>query len=94
MLEYSNVSRRWNMLARYYAKVIEKNKYPDAGKQEQKNLLAWLEKVLAESKEDCVIVIGHHPIYAESTCAVSERIEMQQTLDKVLRAHSNVAGYI
>lgn len=117
VLDYSNVSRRWEMPARYYTKVFKKggasvrfvlldttplmqihrdetDKYPDAGKQNHEAQLVWVDSVLTEAKEDWVVVIGHHPIYAESNREVNERFEMQQTLDKVLRKHPNVALYV
>ncbi|MBQ8520647.1 MAG: metallophosphoesterase [Bacteroides sp.] len=116
VLDYSNVSRRWEMPARYYTKAFEEDgttvrfvwvdttplmskyrmeteKYPDACKQDNAKQLAWVDSVLTAAKEDWVVVIGHHPIYAETPKEESERIDMQNTLDKVLRRHDNVALY-
>ena len=117
VMDYSNVSRRWNMSNRYYTKVYEedgtsvrlvmvdttpfmnkyredKDKYPDACKQDNAKQLAWVDSVLTSAKEDWVIVIGHHPIYAETTKAESERIDMQHTLGKLLHKHKKVAMYL
>ena len=117
VMDYSTVSRRWNMSNRYYTKVYEedgtsvrlvmvdttpfmnkyredKDKYPDACKQNNAKQLAWVDSVLTSAKEDWVIVIGHHPIYAETTKAESERIDMQHTLGKLLHKHKKVAMYL
>ncbi len=110
VLDYSNVSRRWMMEARYYTKVFEHkgvtvrvvwldtspliDKYrndtdlaPDAGKQDMQAQLDWLDKTLAEAKEDWVIVVGHHPIYADTSKDDTERADMQQRVDTILRKH-------
>lgn len=117
VIDYSNISRRWNMPARYYTKTYEEDgtavrfvivdttplmskyreeseKYPDACKQDYAKQLAWVDSVLASAKEDWVIVVGHHPIYAETSKDISERIDMQQTLGKVLAKHKQVAMYL
>lgn len=110
VLDYSTVSRRWNMPARYYTKVFhekgtsirivwidttplidkyreESDKYPDACKQDMNKELAWIETVLANAKEDWVIVAGHHPIYAQTPKDESERNNLQKRLDPILRKH-------
>ena len=117
VMDYSNISRRWNMPARYYTKVYEENgttirfvmvdttplmskyrndsqKYPDACKQDNAKQLEWVDSVLTSAKEDWVIVVGHHPIYAETPKDASEREDMQHTLGKVLAKHNNVAMYL
>lgn len=117
VMDYSNVSRRWNMPSRYYTKVYEEDgttvrfvivdttplmskyrkeceKYPDANKQNNAKQLAWLDSVLSSAKEDWVIVVGHHPIYAETPKDASERMDMQQTLGKILNRHKQVAMYL
>lgn len=109
-LDYSDVSRRWEMRDRYYTKCYtekgmtmrivwldttpliqkyrtEQDKYPDACKQDDNRQLAWLDSVLTASKEDWVIVGGHHPIYAETPKDDVERIDMQQRVDNILRRH-------
>ena len=117
VMDYSNISHRWNMPARYYTKVYEEDgttvrfvmvdttplmskyrnesqKYPDASKQDNTKQLAWVDSVLTSAKEDWVIVVGHHPIYAETPKDSSERKDMQNTLGKVLTKHKNVAMYL
>ena len=117
VLDYAKVSRRWEMPAKYYTKVIEDDdvtvrlvfvdttpmiekyrkdtgKYPDACKQDVQKQLAWLDQTLADAKEDWVIVIGHHPVYAQSTKSEKERTDMQKTLNAVLLKHPNVAMYV
>ena len=117
VIDYSNISRRWNMPGRYYTKVYEEdgtsvrfimidttplmnkyreenNKYPDACKQDNEPQLQWLDSLLNEAKEDWVIVVGHHPIYAETSKEDSERMDMQDNVDRILRKHKNVAMYL
>ena len=52
-------------------------KYPDACKQNMDKQLAWLDSVLTTAKEDWVLVIGHHPIYADTDKSESERTDLQ-----------------
>lgn len=61
--------------------------YPDAGKQEINKQLAWLDSVLTSSKEDWTVVVGHHPIYAETSKKNSERDDLQNRVDAILREH-------
>lgn len=111
VLDYTNVSRRWEMPARYYTKTFEKkdvsvrfvlidtaplidkyriesDQYPDACQQDMNRQLAWLDSVLTVAAEDWVIVIGHHPIYAETGKDTSERADMQKRVDPILRKHN------
>ena len=117
VLDYSTMSRRWEMPARYYTRVYEdggttvrlvmvdttplmskyrkeNQKYPEACLQDNAKQLAWVDSVLNVAKEDWVMVVGHHPIYAETSKDESERLDMQNTLDKVLRKHKQVAMYL
>lgn len=117
VIDYSNVSARWMMPARYYSKVIENDgvtvrvvlidtaplidkyrndteDYPDASKQDMQQQLTWLDNVLTEAKEDWVLVIGHHPIYAETSKSEKERTDLQKRVDSILRKHSNVSMYL
>lgn len=120
VIDYSNVSRRWTMSARYYTKAFndkgtsirivwidtaplidkyrnEKETYPDAGKQDMNKQLLWLDNVLSAAKEDWVIVVGHHPIYAETPKDDSERADLQKRLNPVLKKHKvdmYIAGHI
>lgn len=116
VLDYSAVSRRWVMPARYYSKVLsgrgvrvrlvlidttpliakyraKGETYPDAGRQDAEAQLAWLDKTLAEADEDWVVVVGHHPVYAQTNKDRSERDDMQALVDPILRRH-NVPLYV
>ena len=117
VLDYSTVSRRWGMPARYYTRVYEEEgttvrlvmvdttplmskyreenqKYPEACLQDNEKQLAWVDSVLNVAKEDWVMVVGHHPIYAETPKDESERIDMQNTLGKVLGKYPKVSMYL
>ena len=110
VIDYSRVSRRWQMPARYYSKVFEDDgaslrivfvdttplidkyhkdtaDYPDVAQQNMEAQLDWLDKELAQAKEDWVVVVGHHPIYADTPKSSSERTDMQQRLNPILRRH-------
>jgi len=117
VIDYSKVSRRWVMPARYYtivkkvddttsirlifidtAPLIGKYRndsidYPDVCKQDKKAQLHFIDSVLSVSTEKWKVVIGHHPIYANTTKNEDERTDMQSSLDPVLRKH-NVDFYI
>ena len=67
--------------------------YPDAVKQSIKAQLSWLEAELKQAKEDWVIVVGHHPIYAQTPKSENERIDLQNRLDPILRKY-NVDMYL
>lgn len=69
-------------------------KYPDANKQDLNKQLTWIDSVLSNAKEDWILVIGHHPIYAETSKGNSERTDMQKRLDTILRKHDNVTMYL
>lgn len=117
VIDYSNVSARWQMPDRYYTKVLEDDditvrlvmidtaplldkyrkdteKYPDACKQDLDRQLAWIDSVLTAAKEDWVLVVGHHPIYADTDKNDSERTDLQKRLDTLLRKHGNVDMYL
>lgn len=116
VLDYSKVSRRWMMPARYYTKVFEDNGttirivfldttplidryrensavYPDACKQDRQAQLLWLDSTLKSAREDWVVVVGHHPIYAYTTKAEYERTDMQKNVMPILHKYNNVAIY-
>ncbi len=61
--------------------------YPDAYKQDDKAQLHFIDSVLAVSKETWKVVIGHHPVYAYTEKPESERIDMQNTIDPLLRKY-------
>jgi tartrate-resistant acid phosphatase type 5 len=89
-IDYSKISRRWNMKDRNYtfAKKINDSisarfifldtppliaeyrnnpeEYPDAVKQDIGKEIKWLKDVLSGSKEQWILVFGHHPIYSAS----------------------------
>ena len=118
VLDYSKVSRRWQMEGRYYTKVFndEKagtslrvvfidttplidsyrtdNRYPDAGKQDIEAQLQWLDNTLQNAKEDWVIVVGHHPMYAETKKDIAEQKDIQRRLQPIFKKNGNVAMYI
>lgn len=68
--------------------------YPDACRQEVEPQLSWLDRVLNDAREDWVIVVGHHPIFAQTEKSEKERLDMQRRVDTVLRRHDNVAMYV
>lgn len=68
--------------------------YPDAAAQDYKAQLAWADSVLAAAHEDWVIVLGHHPVYADTGKDSSERADMQSRLNTVLLRHGNVNMYV
>ncbi len=115
VIDYSKVSRRWMMPARYYSKTFDEDgvtlrfimidttplidryrekpeKYHDAAEQDINAQLTWLEEELKNAKEDWIIVMGHHPIYAETPKEESERANMQERVGKIL-ARYNVDIY-
>ena len=110
VVDYSAVSRRWEMPARYYTKVFDEEgvtlrvvwidttplidkyrrdsvKYADACRQDIDSQLEWLDSVLETTQEDWVIVAGHHPIYADTYKSETERLDMQNRVDAILRRH-------
>lgn len=110
VIDYSKVSRRWEMPARYYTKVFnedgttvrfvfidttplidkyrsESDKYADACKQDIDAQLKWLDQTLKEAKENWVIVVGHHPIFAETPKEESERLDMQKRVNGILEKY-------
>lgn len=110
VVDYSAVSRRWEMPARYYTKVFDEEgvtlrvvwidttplidkyrrdsvKYADACRQNIDSQLEWLDSVLETAQEDWVIVAGHHPIYADTYKSETERLDMQNRVDAILRRH-------
>jgi len=120
ILDYSNVSTRWNAPVRYYsmeqpvgrkkkalfiwidtAPLIDKyrndEKYSDAGKQDMERQLRWLDSTLVASNVRWKIVIGHHPVYADTDKEESERTDMQERVGKILEtcgADFYICGHI
>ena len=75
-----------------YRKANEK--YPDACKEDMQKQLSWLDQTLKGAKEDWVVVVGHHPIYAETGKTVNERLDMQKRVMPLLHKYNNVAMYV
>ena len=115
-VDYSKVSARWDMPAKYYTFTAEEDsasvrivmldttplidkyredteKYPDASKSEVETQLEWLDSVLTAATEDWVLVVGHHPIYAETPKDDVERTDLQRTLLPILKKYNNVSLY-
>ena len=67
--------------------------YPDACKEDMQAQLSWLDETLKNAKEDWVIVVGHHPIYAETSKSEDERLDMQKRVMPILHKYNNVAIY-
>ncbi len=61
--------------------------YPDAAREDMGAQLSWLEKELDGATENWVVVVGHHPIYADTPKNESERTDMQERVGKILRRH-------
>ena len=117
VLDYSDISRRWNVPDYYYTKIIDAGSnqqaqlifidttpliekyrrdttiYPDAAKQSKIDQLAWLENTLAQSNAKWKIVIGHHPVYAETSKDPSERSDLQAVLAPLFEQY-NVDIYL
>lgn len=63
--------------------------YPDAGREDMQPQLEWLDRTLAAAQEDWVIVLGHHPIYADTSKPLSERTDMQARVLPILHKYNN-----
>ena len=110
VLDYSNISRRWQMTEKYYTRTYEKKgtsiriiwldttpliqryrkdpvTYPDAYKENVVKQLAWLDSTLTVAKEQWVVVIGHHPLYAQTDKPIEEQTDMRKTVGEVLKRH-------
>ena len=117
VLDYRNVSRRWEIGGRYYTKVYDDNgvsirlvlidttplinryhhdsTYPDVDSQDIDAQLKWIDETLNAAKEDWVIVVGHHPMYAQTKKDESEQKDMQSRLLPILQRYKDkVAMYI
>lgn len=68
--------------------------YPDACRQNREAQLAWADSVLSVAREDWVLVVGHHPIYAYTSKSDKERADMQKYLNPILLKHKNVDMYL
>ena len=75
----------------------ETETYPDAAKQSVEEQLAWLDSALANSTAKWRIVLGHHPVYADTKKSDSERSDMQQRVRPLLEKYGvdlYVCGHI
>ena len=111
VLDYSNVSERWNAPARYFsierpvgkkghkALIVfidttplidnyRKGGYSDAAEQSMERQLSWIDSVLVVSNNHWKIVIGHHPVYADTNKDESEMTDMQKRVGKILENRS------
>ena len=73
--------------------------YQDVNAQEVDKQIDWIDRTLGEATEDWVVVVGHHPMYAQTTKDECERLDMQCRLLPVLQKHKDkvamyVAGHI
>ena len=62
--------------------------YPDACKQDMEKQLAWIENTLKSSDAKWKIVLGHHPVYAQTKKSDTERADMQKRLKPLLDKHN------
>ncbi|MGM9712563.1 MAG: metallophosphoesterase [Prevotella sp.] len=69
--------------------------YPDIDTQDVEGQLRWIDETLKAATEDWVVVIGHHPMYAETTKDIIEQEDMQKRLLPILRRYkAKVAMYV
>ena len=69
--------------------------YPDVDAQDVDAQLKWIDKTLKEAKEDWVIVVGHHPMYAQTKKTDTEQKDMQARLLPILQRYKQkVAMYV
>lgn len=62
--------------------------YPQAALQDVNAQLQWLDEELSrEDNADWTIVVGHHPVYAQTPKDAAEREDMQRKVDPILRKH-------
>ena len=67
--------------------------YPDAGKQSIAAELEWLDATLAASTAKWKVVMGHHPIFADTDKNESERTDLQRRVKPLLDKYG-VDAYI
>lgn len=61
--------------------------YRDVATQSIDEQLRWLDSTLAQANETWTIVIGHHPIYADTDKDDEERENLQERVDTILRKY-------
>lgn len=83
------------IIDKYHSDTVE---YPDANRQDTDAQLRWLDDELSrDDKADWTIVAGHHPVYAQTPKQSSEREDMQEKVDPILKKHKvdmYVCGHI
>jgi 3',5'-cyclic AMP phosphodiesterase CpdA len=67
--------------------------YPDACKQSREDELNWIENQLKNSDAKWKIVMGHHPVFAQTDKSIDERDQMQKYLKPLLDRY-NVDVYV
>ena len=71
--------------------------YRDVAAQDMEAQLHWIDSVLNASDETWKIVIGHHPVYAQTPKDEEEREDLQERLDPLLKKYGvdmYIAGHI
>ena len=75
----------------------ENDKYPDVCKQDMQRQLDWIDSVLTVNKATWTVVMGHHPMYAQTSKDDIERENLQERLNPILKKHHvdmYIAGHI
>ena len=78
-------------------KYRESDKYSDIREQNIEQQLYWLDSILVASTNKWKIVIGHHPVYANTDKAIKERTDMQTRVGEILEnrgADFYICGHI
>ena len=78
-------------------KYREDNSYSDAGKQSIEKELKWLDSTLVSSNDCWKIVLGHHPVYADTQKDIKERTDMEKRVGVILekcKADLYICGHI
>jgi UDP-2,3-diacylglucosamine pyrophosphatase LpxH len=71
--------------------------YSDAGKQDMEKQLKWIDSTLIYSNDRWKIVIGHHPVYADTEKEETERTDMQKRVGTIIenrKADAYICGHI
>ncbi len=69
--------------------------YPDAGRQDLEAEMQWLEGELRDRHgADWMVVVGHHPIYADTPKDSSERADMQRRVGAMIKRCGGVDMYV
>lgn len=69
----------------------------EAAQQDYKKQLVWADSVLTHSPGDWNFIVGHHPIYANTSKKPSQQADMQRRLEPILKKHKAdfyVSGHI